>query len=100
VLTFTQLPYLEALEFSPENPEMLTTIGLLYLRMVRERVSEREREREREREPEMLTTIGLLCLRMLRERERERERERRERERPGDAHHHRPSLPPHAEREE
>mmetsp|Transcript_52742 Transcript_52742/g.125577 ORF Transcript_52742/g.125577 Transcript_52742/m.125577 type:complete len:412 (-) Transcript_52742:377-1612(-) len=25
--------YLEALEFSPENPEMLTTIGLLYLRM-------------------------------------------------------------------
>mmetsp|Transcript_19692 Transcript_19692/g.37527 ORF Transcript_19692/g.37527 Transcript_19692/m.37527 type:complete len:416 (+) Transcript_19692:40-1287(+) len=25
--------YLEALEFSPENPEILTTIGLLYLRM-------------------------------------------------------------------
>jgi Bardet-Biedl syndrome 4 protein len=25
--------YLEALEFSPENPEVLTTIGLLYLRM-------------------------------------------------------------------
>jgi len=25
--------YLEALEFSPENPELLTTIGLLYLRM-------------------------------------------------------------------
>lgn len=25
--------YLEALEFSPENPEILTTIGLLYLRL-------------------------------------------------------------------
>ena len=25
--------YLEALEFSPENPEVLTTIGLLYLRL-------------------------------------------------------------------
>mmetsp|Transcript_7584 Transcript_7584/g.14903 ORF Transcript_7584/g.14903 Transcript_7584/m.14903 type:complete len:419 (+) Transcript_7584:263-1519(+) len=25
--------YLEALEFSPENPELLTTIGLLYLRL-------------------------------------------------------------------
>lgn len=25
--------YLEALEFSPENPEILTTLGLLYLRM-------------------------------------------------------------------
>ena len=25
--------YLEALEFSPENPELLTTLGLLYLRM-------------------------------------------------------------------
>jgi hypothetical protein len=51
---------------------MLTTIGLLYLRMLREK-SERERvyvresvrERERER-PEMLTTIGLLCLCVLR----------------------------------
>jgi len=25
--------YLEGLEFSPENPEILTTIGLLYIRM-------------------------------------------------------------------
>ena len=25
--------YLEALEFSPENPELLTTVGLLYLRL-------------------------------------------------------------------
>ena len=25
--------YLEALEFSPENPEILTTLGLLYLRL-------------------------------------------------------------------
>jgi len=25
--------YLEALEFSPENPELLTTLGLLYLRL-------------------------------------------------------------------
>lgn len=25
--------YLEALEFSPENPEILTTVGLLYLRL-------------------------------------------------------------------
>ena len=25
--------YLEALEFSPESPELLTTIGLLYLRL-------------------------------------------------------------------
>jgi Bardet-Biedl syndrome 4 protein len=25
--------YLEALEFSPENPDLLTTVGLLYLRL-------------------------------------------------------------------
>jgi len=25
--------YIEALEFSPENSEILTTIGLLYIRM-------------------------------------------------------------------